>query len=60
MNIYHHTGAHTNPKENALEELKIRSATSQRQIQRLELCCGQNRENVRSVPGLWTPKNLSC
>lgn len=44
MNIQHptHTGAHT--KKMQLEELKIRSATSQRKIQSLELCNGQNRE----------------
>lgn len=39
-----HTQAHTNPKKMQLEELKIRSATSQGKIQRLELCYGQNRE----------------
>lgn len=48
-NTYVHTPSHIQahtktPKKIQLEELKIRSATSQRKMQRLELCYRQNRE----------------
>lgn len=44
MNIHYHTHTSAHTEKMQLEELKIRSATSQRKIQRLELCYGQNRE----------------